>query len=55
MLTETGTCQINDDWAIQASGRYQYMDGYDVSANGSAASLSFDSAFVLSLGALYSF
>ena len=55
MLSEIGGCQINDDWAIQASGRYQYMDSYDVNANGSAASLSFDSVFVLSLGALYSF
>ncbi len=51
----SGIYQINDDWAIQASGRYQYMDSYDVNANGSSASLSFDSAFVLSLGALYSF
>lgn len=51
----SGIYQINDDWAIQASGRYQYMDSYDVGANGSSAELSFDSAFILSLGALYSF
>lgn len=50
-----GTYQINDEWSIQAAGRYQYMDEFNLGANGSNASLSFDSAFVLSIGALYSF
>lgn len=50
-----GTYQLNDSWSIQAAGRYQYMDEFDLGANGSNASLSFDSAFVLSIGALYSF
>ncbi|MES2923637.1 MAG: hypothetical protein V4819_18925 [Verrucomicrobiota bacterium] len=50
-----GTYQLNHAWSIQAAGRYQYMDEFDLGANGSNASLSFDSAFVLSIGALYSF
>jgi hypothetical protein len=47
--------QINTSWAIQASGRYQYMDDFDLGDNGSNAVLSFDSAFVVSLGVVYSF
>lgn len=47
--------QINESWGIQAAGRFQYMDDFQVEANGSRAELSFDSAFVMSLGALYSF
>ncbi len=50
-----GTYQINKDWAILGSGRYQNMGSFDLGANGSEAALSFDSAFVLSLGVLYSF
>ncbi|MES2441058.1 MAG: hypothetical protein V4584_18490 [Verrucomicrobiota bacterium] len=50
-----GTYQINRSWSIQAAGRYQYMDEFELGDNGSNAVLSFDSAFVLSLGALYSF
>ena len=50
-----GTYQLNDKWSIQAAGRYQCMEDFELGANGSNASLSFDSAFVLSLGALYSF
>lgn len=54
-LGMSGIYQLNESWAIQAAGRYQYLDGFDLESNGSSASLSFDSAFVLSLGALYSF
>jgi hypothetical protein len=50
-----GTYQLNDSWSILASGRYQYMDEFELGDNGSNAVLSFDSAFVLSIGALYSF
>lgn len=50
-----GTYQLSDKWSIQAAGRYQCMEDFELGANGSNASLSFDSAFVLSLGALYSF
>ena len=51
----SGIYKINDSWAIQAAGRYQYMDDFDVEANGSEANLSFDSAFIVSLGVLYMF
>ena len=51
----SGIYQINGTWAIQAAGRYQYMNNFDLHANGSSANLSFDSAFILSLGTLYSF
>lgn len=50
-----GTYQINDAWSLQLAGRYQYMDEFVLGANGSNAELSFDSAFVVSVGALYSF
>ncbi len=49
------TYKINDDWSLLGSGRYQYLQSYDLGANGSQASLSFDSAFVLSLSGVYSF
>lgn len=49
------TYRINDDWSILGSGRYQYLQSYDLRANSSQASLSFDSAFLLSLGGVYSF
>lgn len=54
-LGMSGIYQLSESWAIQAAGRYQYLEGFDLESNGSSASLSFDSAFVLSLGALYSF
>ena len=50
-----GTYQLSEKWSIQAAGRYQCMEDFQLGDNGSNASLSFDSAFVLSLGALYSF
>ena len=46
---------LNASWAIQATGRYQYLRGYELKDNGSTANLSFDSAFVVSLGVVYSF
>ena len=49
-----GTYQINAEWSLQAAGRYQCMDDFKLGDNGSNASLSFGSACVLSLGALYS-
>jgi len=51
----SGIYQLTDAWALQASGRYQYMDNFDLESNGSGANLSFDSAFIVSFGALYSF
>jgi len=47
--------QLNQAWAIQAAARYQYMHDYTLDANGSSAALSFNSAFVLSLGVVHSF
>ena len=49
------TYQLTKDWSILGSGRYQYLQSYDLGTNGSQASLSFDSAFVLSLSGVYSF
>ena len=46
---------LNASWAVQAAGRYQYMRGFELKSNGSTADLSFDSAFVVSLGVVYSF
>lgn len=51
----SGTYQINEKWAAQLSGRYQYMDSFTLEDNGSEATLSFDSAFILSAGVVYSF
>ncbi|MES2659176.1 MAG: hypothetical protein V4689_11210 [Verrucomicrobiota bacterium] len=50
-----GIYQLTPNWALQASGRFQYMDDLDLGDNGSSAELSFGSAFVISVGALYSF
>ncbi len=50
-----GSYQLNESWSIQAAGRYQYMDEFELGDTSSEAVLSFDSAFVLSLGAVYSF
>ena len=47
--------QLNKNWGIQAGGRYQFMDEFELESNGSSAVLSFDSAFILSLGTVYSF
>jgi len=47
--------QINDQWGLQFSGRYQYMDNFSLEDNGSEATLKFDSAFILSAGVVYSF
>ncbi len=46
---------ITENFGIQAAGRYQYMSSFDINANGSTASLSFQSAFTVSLSAVYSF
>ncbi len=46
---------VTDRLGIQAAGRYQYMRSFEINANGSTASLSFQSAFTLSLSAVYTF
>ena len=48
-------CPINNRLSVQASARYQYMRQFDITTNGSTASLNFDSAFVLSLAAVWKF
>lgn len=47
--------QLNKNWGVQAGGRYQFMDEFELESNGSSAALSFDSAFILSIGTVYSF
>jgi hypothetical protein len=51
----TGQYSLSEHWTLQCSGRYQYLDRLDFQASGSKASLSFDSAFVLTLGGVYTF
>jgi hypothetical protein len=46
---------MTEQFSLQGSVRYQFMRQFSLNANGSNANLSFDSAFVLSLGALYKF
>lgn len=41
--------------SVQASARYQYLRPFEITTNGSTASLNFDSAFVLSLAAVWRF
>ncbi|MBK8040934.1 MAG: hypothetical protein IPK22_27940 [Verrucomicrobiaceae bacterium] len=48
-------CPITQRLSLQASARYQYMRPFDITTNGSTASLNFDSAFVLSLAAVWKF
>lgn len=49
------TYNITDHFGIQSAVRYQFMRQFDMNANGSTARLSFDTAFVLSLSAIYRF
>ena len=46
---------IDDSWALQFSGRYQLQEDFELGANGSNATLSFDSAFQLSTAVVFSF
>ena len=50
-----GIYQISERFSVIGSARYQYMDSFNLEANGSKASLSFGSTFMLSLGGVYSF
>lgn len=47
--------ELNQNWSIHASARYQYMDSFDINASDTEATLSFDSAYVLSLGCVFKF
>jgi len=46
---------FNDRWSLYGSARYQYLDDFSVRAGTSEAEVSFDGAFILSLGGVYSF
>ena len=46
---------VTDQFSVQGAVRYQFMKQFNLIANGSNASLSFDSALVLSLSAIYRF
>jgi hypothetical protein len=46
---------LTDQFSLQTSVRYQFMRQFSLMANGSHANLSFDSALVLSIGAMYRF
>lgn len=54
-LGVSGTYELTKEWSIQCASRYQFMDSYDLEANGSKAALSFGSAFVVSVGCIYSY
>lgn len=46
---------LTDYFSLQGSARYQYMDRFSVKANDSEASLTFDGAFVISVGGVFRF
>ena len=46
---------LTDQFSIQSSVRYQFMRQFSLMTNGSNANLCFDSALVLSIGAMYRF
>lgn len=49
------TWQFSSDWSGYASARYQLLDSMDFDSGGTRASLSFESAFVLSIGVIHPF
>lgn len=49
------TYHLTERLGLQGAVRYQFMKQFDMSANGSTASVSFDTAFTLSLSAIYTF
>lgn len=49
------TYNVTETFGIQAGLRYQYLKQFDLGANGSNAALSFSSAFVASLSAVWKF
>lgn len=51
----TALYQIDEAWSLQFAARYQYLDNFTLQDNGSTATLSFDSAFILSLGISHAF
>lgn len=51
----SGIYQIDPKWAVYVSTRYQFMEDFSLSTNGSRANLSINHAFQLSTGLVYSF
>lgn len=49
------TYQVDPAWSAFLTGRYQFLPDFDLTANGSGASLDFGSAFLLSVGVIHSF
>lgn len=47
--------EVGPQWDVFLKCRYQFMPDFDLSANGSNASLDFGSAFLLSAGVIHSF
>lgn len=47
--------QLTERFGIHGSARYQYIDQFDIGANGTEASLSFDGSAVISLGGIWTF
>ena len=50
-----GSLDFSEQWALQGSARYQFYQDLEITAGSSRAELSFDGAFVLSLGVLYNY
>lgn len=51
----SATYQFCEAWSGYASARYQLLDSMDFDSSGTTASLSFESAFVISLGLVHPF
>lgn len=49
------TYHLTERLGLQAAARYQFLKEFEMSANGSTASLAFNTAFTLSLSAIYKF
>ncbi len=51
----SGTYQLNKSLGIQVGARFQYMDEFELKSNASGVSLSFDQAFVFTMGLIYAY
>lgn len=47
--------QLTERFGLHGSARYQYIDQFEIGANGTDASISFDGAAILSLGGVWNF
>lgn len=46
---------LNENWSLSADARYQYLNSFEIEANGSGAELDFGSFFLFNFGATYRF